>query len=71
MLFVGTSIIHPSTEGVFLLCNILDLLIYSSKKLLWGRTYFNVFYFGGIMYNGNETSVTNYDMGKGRENNET
>lgn len=41
MLFVGTSIIHPSTEGVFLLCNILDLLIYriniinnaSSKKL--------------------------------------
>lgn len=32
---------------------------------------FNVFYFGGIMYNGNETSVTNYDMEKGRENNET
>lgn len=31
MLFVGTSIIHPSTEGVFLLCNILDLLIYSCK----------------------------------------
>ena len=31
MLFVGTSIIHPSTEGVFLLCNILDLLIYSSQ----------------------------------------
>nr|DAW74536.1 MAG TPA: hypothetical protein [Caudoviricetes sp.] len=31
MLFVGTSIIHPSTEGVFLLCNILDLLIYSDK----------------------------------------
>ncbi len=29
MLFVGTSIIHHSTEGVFLLCNILDLLIYS------------------------------------------
>jgi hypothetical protein len=29
-LFVGTSIIHPSTEGVFLLCNILDLLIYRS-----------------------------------------
>ena len=24
-----------------------------------------------FMYNGNETSVTNYDMGKGRENNET
>ena len=34
MLFVGTSIIHPSTEGVFLLCNILDLLIYSSKKVI-------------------------------------
>ena len=33
MLFVGTSIIHPSTEGVFLLCNILDLLIYSYKPL--------------------------------------
>lgn len=32
MLFVGTSIIHPSTEGVFLLCNILDLLIYSIYK---------------------------------------
>ena len=32
MLFVGTSIIHPSTEGVFLLCNILDLLIYSKKE---------------------------------------
>ena len=31
MLFVGTSIIHPSTEGVFLLCNILDLLIYSKE----------------------------------------
>ena len=32
MLFVGTSIIHPSTEGVFLLCNILDLLIYREDK---------------------------------------
>ena len=31
MLFVGTSIIHPSTEGVFLLCNILDLLIYRKE----------------------------------------
>lgn len=44
MLFVGTSIIHPSTEGVFLLCNILDLLIYSSKKelciRLWGTEEF-------------------------------
>ena len=34
MLFVGTSIIHPSTEGVFLLCNILDLLIYSMEEVL-------------------------------------
>ena len=37
MLFVGTSIIHPSTEGVFLLCNILDLLIYSFL-LVFGLT---------------------------------
>ena len=34
MLFVGTSIIHPSTEGVFLLCNILDLLIYSKVVVI-------------------------------------
>ena len=34
MLFVGTSIIHHSTEGVFLLCNILDLLIYSLEERL-------------------------------------
>ena len=34
MLFVGTSIIHPSTEGVFLLCNILDLLIYRRERIL-------------------------------------
>ena len=34
MLFVGTSIIHPSTDGVFLLCNILDLLIYSYKQII-------------------------------------
>ena len=32
MLFVGTSIIHHSTEGVFLLCNILDLLIYRNEE---------------------------------------
>lgn len=37
MLFVGTSIIHPSTEGVFLLCNILDLLIYSN--IITSQTY--------------------------------
>ena len=36
MLFVGTSIIHPSTEGVFLLCNILDLLIYSNITVSTG-----------------------------------
>ena len=35
MLFVGTSIIHPSTEGVFLLCNILDLLIYSTLTSIY------------------------------------
>ena len=29
MLFVDTSIIHHSSEGVLILCNILDLLIYS------------------------------------------
>ena len=40
MLFVGTSIIHPSTEGVFLLCNILDLLIY---RLLFIICFFAVF----------------------------
>ena len=42
MLFVGTSIIHPSTEGVFLLCNILDLLIYRYKygnRHFWCRGY--------------------------------
>ena len=38
MLFVGTSIIHPSTEGVFLLCNILDLLIYSKYNENVSRT---------------------------------
>jgi len=38
MLFVGTSIIHPSTEGVFLLCNILDLLIYSYQEIRRGIT---------------------------------
>lgn len=38
MLFVGTSIIHPSTEGVFLLCNILDLLIYRLKNILYGQS---------------------------------
>jgi len=38
MLFVGTSIIHPSTEGVFLLCNILDLLIYRLKYEFYGVT---------------------------------
>ena len=41
MLFVGTSIIHPSTEGVFLLCNILDLLIYSIKEKRWQEEMYN------------------------------
>ena len=51
MLFVGSSIIHPSTEGVFLLCNILDLLIYRyKKKIEWEefsviRRYHNHFFF--------------------------
>ena len=31
MLFVDTSIIHHSSEGVLILCNILDLLIYSTQ----------------------------------------
>ena len=44
MLFVGTSIIHPSTEGVFLLCNILDLLIYRIKHKI---CYNNKRLFGG------------------------
>lgn len=33
MLFVDTSIIHYSSEGVLILCNILDLLIYSTNTL--------------------------------------
>lgn len=33
MLFVDTSIIHYSSEGVLILCNILDLLIYSYKHI--------------------------------------
>lgn len=52
MLFVGTSIIHPSTEGVFLLCNILDLLIYSKKnkvrEVSLAVGYENVSYFGVV-----------------------
>ena len=42
MLFVGTSIIHPSTEGVFLLCNILDLLIYSLQLVGSAKTGFSL-----------------------------
>ena len=54
MLFVGTSIIHPSTEGVFLLCNILDLLIYSRDKIndLYVSIYFNWGDFGQCWFNG-------------------
>lgn len=33
MLFVDTSIIHHSSEGVLILCNILDLLIYSYSDM--------------------------------------
>ena len=51
MLFVGTSIIHPSTEGVFLLCNILDLLIYSIMKEILKLDHIQKFY-------GNEGNVT-------------
>jgi len=32
MLFVGTSMIHHSAAGVFILCNIWYLLIYSSES---------------------------------------
>lgn len=39
MLFVGTSIIHHSTEGIFILCNIWDLLIYSYKLIKKGGSY--------------------------------
>ena len=45
MLFVGTSIIHPSTEGVFLLCNILDLLIYSYYNNCQSKKHFRQFFF--------------------------
>lgn len=38
MLFVGTSIIHHSTEGIFILCNIWDLLIYSTKVNFINKT---------------------------------
>ena len=34
MLFVDTSIIHYSSEGVLILCNILDLLIYRYEELV-------------------------------------
>ena len=34
MLFVGTSIIHHSAVGVFSLCNIWYLLIYSLQVIL-------------------------------------
>ena len=41
------------------------------QKSFYGDGRILTFFILGIMYNGNETSVTNYDMGKGRENNET
>ena len=48
MLFVGTSIIHPSTEGVFLLCNILDLIIYSSNIGVPSLQEYIVFLYPGL-----------------------
>ena len=50
MLFVGTSIIHPSTEGVFLLCNILDLLIYSMNPQYFCRFFKTHFHTTPISY---------------------
>lgn len=38
MLFVDTSIIHYSSEGVLILCNILDLLIYSFSPIFISDT---------------------------------
>lgn len=40
MLFVGTSIIHHSTEGIFILCNIWDLLIYSTYHTFYMSFYY-------------------------------
>ena len=40
------------------------------KKILREQAHFDVSYFLRIMYNENETLVTNYDMSKGRKNNE-
>ena len=60
MLFVGTSIIHPSTEGVFLLCNILDLLIYS--YYFWGNKWLTYPVAGGLYGEEKETNKQqNYD----------
>lgn len=39
MLFVGTSIIHHSTEGIFILCNIWDLLIYRYNDIFKNTQY--------------------------------
>ena len=70
VLFFFASVIEKRKNFFFRICNPFSLRNFF-KKVLRGRMHFCVSYFGGIMYNGNETSVTNYDMGKGRENNET
>ena len=62
MLFVGTSIIHHSTEGIFILCNIWDLLIYRSKDKLFDsfcvEVFFNAFSDEKIHMIDNETLDT-------------
>ena len=58
MLFVGTSIIHPSTEGVFLLCNILDLLIYRLKLIsLIVQSGIPIYYSGDLDPDGIKTRI--------------
>ena len=65
MLFVGTSIIHPSTEGVFLLCNILDLLIYSNKATFIGDEISDTDFYDIAFEQMNSTHSHNIDMDAG------
>ena len=60
MLFVGTSIIHPSTEGVFLLCNILDLLIYRFYQVSEMVGYEDANYFAKIFKKKTGVTPTEY-----------
>ena len=69
MLFVGTSIIHPSTEGVFLLCNILDLLIYSRKES-FDLGEFNLYMGGGFNEVGDRIFLTQFTPENGQNNTE-